>query len=242
MCTVTFIPSRDKIFLVSNRDEKHTRMDAHEPVAYSSPGGHVLYPKDAEAGGTWIAMHANGNAVVLLNGGTDAHIADPPYRKSRGLVLLDLIVEPSPASAFLSLDLYNIEPFTVVCWDNGKLLEGVWDGENRHISRKDETRPHIWSSVTLYDRDIRTRREGWFREWLIACKDPVLEDILHFHQFTGEGDQHNDLLMNRNGELYTVSITGMKIGKDNGEMIYKDLRNNRLSISGLMFSPCPSVH
>jgi uncharacterized protein with NRDE domain len=138
MCTVTFIPSRGNIFLVSNRDEKHTRMDAHEPEAYSSSGGHVLYPKDAEAGGTWIAMHDKGNAVVLLNGGTEAHLTDPPYRKSRGLVLLDLIVEPSPSSAFLSMDLHNIEPFTVVCWDNGKLWEGIWDGENRHITRKDE--------------------------------------------------------------------------------------------------------
>jgi hypothetical protein len=95
--------------------------------------------------------------------------------------------------------------------------------------------------MRLYDRDIRNRREGWFREWLITCKDPMLEDILHFHQFTGDGDQHNDLLMNRGGELYTVSITGMKIGKENGEMMYRDLRNNRISISGLMFSPCPSV-
>jgi hypothetical protein len=29
----------------------------------------ITYPKDADAGGTWIAKHENGNAVVLLNGG-----------------------------------------------------------------------------------------------------------------------------------------------------------------------------
>jgi hypothetical protein len=241
MCTVTFIPYGGKMFMVSNRDEKHTRADAFIPRVYTAPSGNLLYPKDGEAGGTWIGMHENGNAAVLLNGGWQMHTPHPPYRKSRGLIFLDLLQAGTPVSSFLSLDLLNIEPFTVVCLDNGKLWEGVWDGENRHISGKEETKPHIWSSVTLYDKDIRARREGWFREWWIKCNDPLLGDILDFHQFTGDGDKHNDLLMNRSGHLYTVSITGMEIGKEKGKMMYKDLRNNGQFTSAMMFSSFPAT-
>jgi hypothetical protein len=241
MCTVTFIPTDGKVFLVSNRDEKHSRADALSPMVYAASSGKLLYPKDGEAGGTWIALHESGNAAVLLNGGWEIHTPDPPYRKSRGLILLDLIQAGSPVSSFLSIDLLNIEPFTVVCLDNGKLWEGVWDGKNRHLSGKDETRPHIWSSVTLYDADIRARREGWFREWLIKYNDPLLKDILDFHQFTGDGDKQNDLLMNRNDHLYTVSITGMEIGKNKGKMLYNDLRNDRRFRSAIMFSSFPAT-
>ncbi len=42
--------------------------------------------------------------------------------------------------------------------------------------------------------------------------------------------------MNRDGNLYTVSITGMEIDEEKGAMIYNDLRNNQLSESGLPFN------
>ena len=122
MCTVTFIPVEGKVFLASNRDERHSRKEAIRPACYAFPGGIMLYPKDAEAGGTWIAMHENGNALVLLNGGKKAHIAEPPYGKSRGLILLDLAAAESPSGLFLSLDLENIEPFTVVCFEARQAL------------------------------------------------------------------------------------------------------------------------
>lgn len=226
MCTVTFVPSDGKIYMVSNRDEKKSRKQARIPAAYSSSTGKLIYPKDADAGGTWIAMHENGNAIVLLNGGRVFHVSDPPYRKSRGLVLLDIISDESPASFFLSIDLNKIEPFTIVCFDKGKLWEGIWDGKNKAISRKDETIPHIWSSVTLYDNEIRDKRQGWFREWLNVPGEISLKKVVDFHQFSGEGDCYNDLVMDRDGHFYTVSITGIEIGRSKGEMIYKDLLND----------------
>ncbi len=166
MCTVTFIPIEGRVYLVSNRDEKHLRKDAIPPKIYSSPSGKLLYPQDAEAKGTWIVLHENGNALVLLNGGREPHSVMPAYRRSRGQVLLDLAKSDLPASLFLSIDLENIEPFTLVCLEKGKLWEAVWDGENRQITKKDEKSPHIWSSVTLYDQTARLRREEWFRDWL----------------------------------------------------------------------------
>lgn len=235
MCTVTFIPGRDNVYLVSNRDEKHFRADALPPIEYSFESGKMVFPRDPDAGGTWIAMHENGNAIVFLNGGVEAHDPVPPYRKSRGLILLDLLNASSAAIEFDSMDLLGIEPFTAVAWDNGKLYECIWTGSEKHLTEKDVAVPHIWSSVTLYEETTRSRRRQWFDQWLEKNKEPDLEDILHFHQFTGEGDSHNDLMMNRDGYVFTVSITGMRLKETEGEMLYIDIKNNRRSSAVLNF-------
>src|SRR5215510_733415 len=132
MCTVTFIRSADKIYITSNRDEKHWRSSAFPPTVYPFTSGKLLFPKDGDAGGTWIAAHENGNAIVFLNGGFVRHTPKPPYRKSRGLVLLDLIDTTDPVEQFQSLSLQNIEPFTAVIWSNGALFECRWDGAQKH--------------------------------------------------------------------------------------------------------------
>jgi hypothetical protein len=220
---------------VSNRDEKHDRSDALAPAAYSFPGGRIMFPKDADAGGTWIAMHENGNAVVLLNGGLEPHQPKPPYKRSRGLILLDVLGDENPVEAFNGLCLDGVEPFTMVIWFDNRLYEGIWDGAEKYFSGKDSRFPHLWSSVTLYDEVARARRRTWFDEWLATNNAPGLEDILHFHQFTGDGDAENDLLMNRNGQMFTVSITGMQLARGRGDMVYLDMKNGKRSNFHLKF-------
>jgi hypothetical protein len=235
MCTVTYIPSGERAYLVSNRDEKHYRADAISPQAYQFPSGEIIFPRDADAGGTWIAMHDNGNAIVFLNGGLEAHTPEPPYRKSRGRILLDLINAESSSREFSSMSFEAIEPFTAVIWENERLYECIWDGQQKHFIEKDKNQPHIWSSVTLYNETIRSKRIQWFNQWLDQHPEPGLPDILHFHQFTGEGDAQNDLLMNRDGYVYTVSITGMQLSRTRGEMVYMDMKNNRRSCIEMNF-------
>src|SRR3954465_10304679 len=96
MCTVTFIPVKDKVYITSNRDEKVVRKQALQPAEYYRKGAKLLFPKDPDAGGTWIALHENGNAVVLLNGAFEKHKPNPPYLRSRGIVMLDIIAEARP--------------------------------------------------------------------------------------------------------------------------------------------------
>ena len=225
MCTVSFVRVKDKVFLSSNRDEKHFRSAAIPPLIYETPTGKILFPKDGDAGGSWLALHENGNAIVFLNGGFLEHISSPPYRKSRGVILLDLISDPNPVQQFSAIDLQGIEPFTAVIWDDNLLYECRWDGKRKYTVMLDHAEAHIWSSVTLYDSEVISRRKKWFSTWRENHPEPSLDDILHFHQFTGDGDQHNDLLMNRNGQVYTVSITGMELRAVSGFMKYIDLKN-----------------
>jgi hypothetical protein len=157
------------------------------------------------------------------------------------MILLDLIDEVSPAEAFGLIDLGSIEPFTAVVWDHGRLYECIWDGEEKHFTEKDNGQPHIWSSVTLYEEPIRSRRRQWFDQWLDGNPGPSLDNILEFHQFSGDGDAYNSLLMNRDGYVFTVSITGMQLAPASGEMVYLDVKNSRRSFIELRFKQSTAV-
>jgi hypothetical protein len=226
MCTVTYIPGKDGVFLTSNRDEKSWREPAIPPKAYTFETGLIVFPKDAFAGGTWIAAHENGNAVVFLNGAFESHTSTPPYKKSRGIVLLDLINSHSPYNSFHSANLNNIEPFTAIVVDQGHLFECRWDGSVKHPQTINPDEPHIWSSSTLYEGPIRDKRKRWFKEWLAKTPETTLDDILNFHRFTGDGDRHNDLMMNRDGKVGTVSITSLQLLGQKISMHYLDLQTN----------------
>jgi len=233
MCTVTFIPVNNKFYLTSNRDEKRVRKLALPPQEYVHNNITMMYPQDANAAGTWIAMKENGDAVVLLNGAFKKHVATPPYNKSRGLVLLDIFGDESPVTKFTRTDLCNIEPFTLVLFLDNELYECRWDGDKKYGKQLVNDVPHIWSSVTLYDEEVVSKRERWFEEWRSRFAKPNQDDILNFHRFGGEGDAANDLHMNRDGVYCTVSITSIEIGRRTMAMRYCDLKNNQTFIKQL---------
>ena len=235
MCTVTYIPFNRKVFITSNRDEKSWRLTAVPPQEYSFLSGKIYFPKDTNAGGSWFAVHENGNAIVLLNGGFKLHESKPPYRLSRGLILLDLIQHDSPFDYFRSISLEEIEPFTLVIWQDNELFECRWDDEKKYAKQIDKSVPHIWSSVTLYNDETALKRKSWFDAWLKNTNEFTQRDILHFHQFTGDGDAHNDLTMNRDGNVFTVSITGVEISDHTAQMAYLDLQNNREYLQHIEF-------
>ena len=65
MCTVSFVSSKDKIIITSNRDEKIVRPSAIPPQNYILNGKNIIYPKDPKAGGTWFVVDEKGTVLVL---------------------------------------------------------------------------------------------------------------------------------------------------------------------------------
>ncbi len=63
--------------------------------------------------------------------------------------------------------------------------------------------------------------------------EPDGNAIMHFHQFTGDGDKHNDLLMDRDGAVGTVSVTQLQLQAGGATMQYLDLqyRGETISVS-----------
>ncbi len=241
MCTVSFISCKDGYFITSNRDEKIFRKPAIPPKQYSHNKHVVAFPKDPDAGGTWIAMNENGNAAVLLNGAFRKYNSRPPYERSRGLVLLDIISNDNPLQSFLRLDLLRIEPFTLIIFTQNSLYECRWDGQQKHSCELPAYCSYIWSSVTLYDTEMIQKREQWFTKFLNRHQPPSHDQILHFHRFAGEGDTNNDLNMNRDGLMLTVSITSIKINRNKCTMKYNDLKTGKQYLASMSFISEPTV-
>lgn len=226
MCTVSFIPVRDTYFITSNRDEKNTRQKALNPAVHTYSNCRLIFPTDQAAGGSWIALKENGDAGVLLNGAFLPHKPKPGYRRSRGLLFLDMLSQKSPSRYFDSIDLENIEPFTLLVFESGSLYEFRWDGNEKYCRQLPVTRPQIWSSATLYDGLIIKKREQWFASFLNQRPAPTQLDILNFHRFGGDGSTINDLLMERDNTYSTVSITSIFLTPDRGGMKYIDTKDN----------------
>lgn len=226
MCTVTYLPTKNGCLLTSSRDENVMRPKALSPAVYFHNGTRLIYPKDALANGSWIAVSENGSVAVLLNGAFEKHISKPPYRKSRGLILLDIIAHPQPAFCFLGINLAEIEPFTLVLFLNNLLYEARWDGMEKHFKQLDESMPYIWSSATLYSSAVRNKRKIWFKKWLIEQEGQPEEKIFNFHLFAGDDDKSNSVLMNRNNEMLTVCITCIAMNSDKPVIKYYDVLND----------------
>jgi hypothetical protein len=227
MCTVSFIPSGTNYFFTSSRDEQADRPMAVQPEQYVLNGYQILFPKDSKAGGSWIAVNEMGHVAVLLNGAVKAHQPEPPYRKSRGLVLIDLISSSSPVDSFEESDFSGIEPFTVILFENQQLWSGKWDGRMKWLESLNSLTPQIWSSVTLYDPVAVLKRENWFKDWFGRRAYPGTLDIIRFHQKGGAGDLENGILMNRNDRLFTNSISSIRLSPNSASFRYFDLRNGQ---------------
>jgi hypothetical protein len=226
MCTVSFIPrGSDGYILTSNRDEKTDRPPATPPFFEKKTNYELIYPRDPHGGGTWIASDNRNNSVCLLNGAIRKHKPQYPYRHSRGLVVLDFFAFNNLFDFIDFYDLNNIEPFTLVIIHDYRLFEFKWDGVQRHLKNLSFLKPNIWSSVTLYDEVIIKKRENWFHEWLQNNSPFDLERMLDFHMFGGEGNKETDILMERDDQLKTISITSLFNGDNLTTMYYKDILN-----------------
>lgn len=232
MCTVTYLPvGANQFILTSNRDEQSIRKSALPPRKFSIGAQAVYYPKDQQAGGTWIATSGSNYTLCLLNGARKKHLPNPPYKRSRGLMLLDFFDYNNVELFAETYSFEGIEPFTLILLESimeVKVYELLWDGENVQLREKNSALPMIWSSVTLYERHIIEERQQWFDVWLKERLDFDLDKIMHFHEFGGNGNEHNDLKMNRNGQVLTVSITSIEKSESGTFMKYKDVASDTI--------------
>lgn len=226
MCTVSFVAANGKTIITSNRDEKVVRPNAIEPRNYVINNKNIIFPKDSKAGGTWFAVDENGTILVLLNGANEKHQVQLPYRKSRGLIVLDVISSLSPKDFWQEINLENIEPFTLVLFQNDELFQLRWNGIEKESIQLDTNKNHVWSSATLYPTAIRENRSNWFYSFLESNSEISETEMLHFHRYTEEENQENGLVINRNEELKTLSITQSVTEKNKVAILHYDLIAN----------------
>ncbi len=229
MCTVTFVPTQNGYILTSSRDEQKARSTIF-PKKYSIANKTLIFPKDELAGGTWIATDEKHRTACLLNGAFENHHKKESYRKSRGLILLESFSYSSINEFTTQIDLENIEPFTLLLIDQTHQLEFIemrWDGEKKHIKNLNTALPQIWSSATLYNADIRKKREEWFEKLIASAKNLSKETIQNFHLTKKGSDIKNDIVMEREGGLQTLSVTQIIVNQNTKQFTYFDLVSNQ---------------
>jgi Transport and Golgi organisation 2 len=212
MCIVTILPLSGGFVLTANRDEHRDRPSALPPQNHLIAERPVTFPCDPESGGTWIAG-ADDRAVCLLNGAflNDDYFPEQP-RRSRGLVVLDYL---EYGDLYEFADRYNfgdIAPFTLLSLHptdgTFELDELRWNGRRAHVRNLPPGFPHVWSSPTLYDLNMASRRKLLLADFLTRNRRYTAGQLLDFHRTAGVGDPANDYIMHRpEAGLRTVSIS-----------------------------------
>jgi hypothetical protein len=217
------------------------RSKTEPPRRYEVGNTPVWYPRDLETGTTWMAGSANGWSLCLLNGAFEKHRSNPPYRQSRGKVVLDFFSFSDIEGFRKDYVLDGIEPFTLilVLTENASLAvwELRWDGRTAHWKAMDPRQPGIWSSATLYTPEERRLREVWFEDWLE--KNPSVrgqDSILDFHRNAGAENKTTALVMDKGQDRQTISITSIAREETVGQIFYEDLISKTISIQKLAFS------
>lgn len=240
MCTVTYIPLKGGFVLTSSRDEKIFRPTL-KPQSYLEENKLLVYPKDEAAGGTWIAASNKKQIACLLNGGFQNHIKQASYTKSRGRVLLDSFNFRSHSEFMAEINLDNVEPFTLLLIDYGyelKFNQLVWDGEEKHVQKIDLDVARIWSSATLYSEPERKMRNSWFEAWMLENRNIEDSNILDFHSANHSNLARVNILMKRENDLQTVSISQFRIHEESETFNYFDLGDKSMTSINLSDLKC----
>lgn len=230
MCTVSYIPINKQGFtLTSNRDESVNRAKALLPSIVDLDKLKILFPQDSSKGGTWVGVSNKSKTLCLLNGGFIKHIPTPPYKKSRGLIVLEILKAADTLQLIDVYDFNEIEPFTLIIIENKierSLIEFIWDGKQKHITKKDDNETHIWSSSTLYNLDEANHKAFEFNQLKLGVDASSV--ALKFH-ISGTSSNPNLLqYVNDSSPIKTISITQINSIGRRVTMTYYDLLDNKL--------------
>ncbi len=219
MCTVTYVPVATGFIITSSRDEDMMRPPAMPPQVYHNDQLGLLMPRDPQGGGSWIGVSSQGRVACLLNGAREKHQHRPPYRKSRGLVLLDGLRADDVHQFLNSYDLDGIEPFTLILADRlHPPVELIWDGQQRQATwqRKDE--PRIWSSVTLYPTAVHEQKVREFIPYVTEQKPLNASTMFELHRRFVYEDRVQGA--DRVARVRTLSITSIMTNDRDNTMWY----------------------
>jgi Transport and Golgi organisation 2 len=230
MCVLTYFPYKeDRFVLTSNRDEQVLRLKALPPKRIKIGKNMLIAPVDPVSQGTWIAT-SKPYSVVLLNGGFICHKSAPPYRQSRGQVILDMATFINAEDFYENYAFDGIEPFTLVVFEHGKgreISEIRWCSGQKFFKQIDINLPEIWSSSTLYSPEAISKRKDWYFHLIAENNNQLLpKDILDFHINGGKDDNHDSINLRRSEDLKTLSTTQISIDSEGHTLVYHDFLQN----------------
>ena len=216
MCVVSYISHNEGFYLTSNRDIPKNRKVAIPPKHYNIKGYNIIFPKDPDAGGSWIAATSQKLGCVL-NAKNKREINS---NNSRGLLLIDLLRQQDSDNYFIKTNLENIYPFSIIELDTSKktLKKFMWNGDNRKIEKLNINKSYLWLSSSIYKNNTINKKSELFN--IMLNEEISKTHIKKFHLKNRFCDINQD-------NINTVSITQVSGSFNIEEMSYHDLLNNK---------------
>ncbi len=227
MCTCTYIPTKGGFLFAANRDEDPSR--AGKEVVEKKADGTRWYVREPRLGGTNLCLNDKGRLVCLLNGSQNRAHPKGPFRKSRGWVVLDSFEYHTMEAFFKDYSFERINAFMLVALEKDKIFLLDWDGEKENSATVNPQNPYIWASPWLYTDYWYERRKAWLADFLIKKPGPTLDELFRFQSQGGDGNRENDMVMNRENKVCTVSISGMEYRNGICKILHKDLIQNTVT-------------
>jgi len=246
VCTLSVLARRGGgCLLAMNRDERTTRGVARPPELDAAGATTFLAPRDADAGGTWIAVDRGGRTLCLLNGdrvaagaGDAAEAADPHVLPSRGRLIPELIGDPAPAAVARELrgrlrrGTLRFRPFQLVAIDpalpSGRATALAISFDGRELHEESFVAPFVLTSNGFDPDGVARARRARFDDFLasrldgesdIALRDALLELHASHSAEAPRGGLHT-ICMHR-PEVRTVSVTLVETSPAGVTMVYR---------------------
>jgi uncharacterized protein with NRDE domain len=138
------------LLVAANRDEQYDRPSAPPKLTGTEP--RILAGRDLRAGGTWLGLNEHGVVAALLNRRVNSRNLPFPDGRSRGLLCVDLLAQPTALEAELFLrrheGVYN--PFTAVVADL-KSIHVAYNVGGKIVTAKLGDGLHVFSSAAEFD-------------------------------------------------------------------------------------------
>ncbi|MBS7332731.1 MAG: NRDE family protein [Weeksellaceae bacterium] len=152
MCIISFFKENNQVLLTHNRDESISRKASLHVEKRIWEGKSYYAPVDQEKQGTWIFYNED-YIACLLNGGKVAPTCTrSDYKRSRGLVLLDVMKYPNVEEFVDKEDFNDIAPFTMLIYNvkNKNIHVLFWDEKQLEVNDLSDKNFVYRCSSTLY--------------------------------------------------------------------------------------------
>jgi len=172
MCTLAWGHSENRLWACFNRDEQRSRPRAEFPAIHQISGRPVIYARDPQGGGTWLAASPAGFAVALLNHYPASVQPHHPATRSRGRLVLDLAGAEHAASALARLDREDLlahAPFCLFLLAVDGVQARDWDGRRLEPLRWEVP---FWTTSSYRPDEVTQWRGGW---WAAAVEGRELD-------------------------------------------------------------------
>ena len=242
MCTVTVVPHETGIRLMCNRDERRTRPAAIPPRVYELGGRLAAFPVDPQGGGSWVGLNDADIAMALLNAASAPRRCAEAPKRSRGLIVRELLScrsMPHVLEAIASLDIGSFEAFRLVVVHGSAVAVATHDGARAMTCRQIwlDT-PLLFTSSSLGDARVEAPRRRLFERMVVQGRAGWLDGQAHFHRHQWRSRPEISVRMEREDAL-TVSHTVVDVTAAGRGVRYEAPVRERPSREGRV---CCSLH